>query len=51
MNDNIFDELYNDVDDIEPIENETSICYKCSASECNICKSDQYYYLLNLKDD
>ena len=44
---NIFDdsnEIYNDVDDLEPIENVTSECYKCDADMCDICKSEQYYY-------
>ena len=48
MEDNILDDpengIYNDTDDLEPIENPTSQCYKCSADMCDICRAEQYYY-------
>ena len=50
--DNIFDNIKNDTEEIEPRYDPTSICYKCEANMCgyDLCMEDQYFYLLNLNE-
>lgn len=33
--------------DRPPLEDKTSECYGCPAGMCNVCKNEQYYYLIS----